>query len=106
MGSSAASTSRSRASSRSRTRRHCSRSWLERRLGARLLDAGPPRAADHMERLDCTGYLAQPERLEQLLAELRDVRAVHGSLVLAEGPPQRSHWAQNVWLEPYRLTVG
>jgi len=59
-----------------------------------------------MERLDCTGYLAQPERLEQLLAELSHVSAVHGSLVLADGPPQPSRWAQNVWLEPYRLSVS
>ena len=58
-----------------------------------------------MERLDLTGYLAQPERLEQLLGELSHVRAVHGSLVLADGPPQTSRWAQNVWLEPYQLTV-
>ncbi|HTV24028.1 MAG TPA: SAM-dependent methyltransferase, partial [Polyangiaceae bacterium] len=58
-----------------------------------------------MERLDCTGYLAQPEQLDRLLGELARVNAVHGSLVLAEGPPQTSRWAQNVWLEPYRLNV-
>jgi 23S rRNA (cytidine2498-2'-O)-methyltransferase len=58
-----------------------------------------------MERLGCTGYLAQPERLEQLLGELTGVLSVHGSLVLAEGPPQPGRWAQNVWLEPYRLSV-
>jgi 23S rRNA (cytidine2498-2'-O)-methyltransferase len=58
-----------------------------------------------MERLDCTGYLAQGERLEQVLAELEGVVAVHGELVLASGPPQTCHWAQNVWLEPYRLSV-
>lgn len=58
-----------------------------------------------MERLDCTGYLAQPEQLDRMLAELSRVSAVHGSLVLAEGPPQRCRWAQNVWLEPYRLSV-
>jgi 23S rRNA (cytidine2498-2'-O)-methyltransferase len=59
-----------------------------------------------MERLDCTGYLAQPERLEQMLGELSRVSAVHGCLALAEGPPQRCRWAQNVWLEPYRLSVS
>ena len=59
-----------------------------------------------MERLDCTGYLAQEERLPQMLAELRDVSAVHGALALAKGPPQTSRWAQNVWLEPYLLNVG
>jgi 23S rRNA (cytidine2498-2'-O)-methyltransferase len=59
-----------------------------------------------MERLDCTGYLAQGDRLEQLLGELSNVSAVHGELVLASGPPQASRWAQNVWLEPYRLNVS
>lgn len=58
-----------------------------------------------MERLDCTGYLAQPEQLERVVGELSRVSAVHGSLVLAEGPPQRCLWAQNVWLEPYLLRV-
>jgi 23S rRNA (cytidine2498-2'-O)-methyltransferase len=59
-----------------------------------------------MERLDATGYLAQPERLDAMLGELARVSAVHGSLVLAEGPPQPCRWAQNVWLEPYRLSVA
>jgi 23S rRNA (cytidine2498-2'-O)-methyltransferase len=59
-----------------------------------------------MERLDATGYLAQPERLEAMLEELTRVSAVHGSLVLAEGPPQPCRWAQNIWLEPYRLNVA
>lgn len=58
-----------------------------------------------MERLDCTGYLAQPDRLEQVLGQLERVRAVHGCLVLADGPPQRCFFAQNVWLEPYLLHV-
>jgi 23S rRNA (cytidine2498-2'-O)-methyltransferase len=58
-----------------------------------------------MERLDCTGYLAQTERLDQMLGELSRVSAVHGGLVLAEGPPQPCRWAQNIWLEPYRLSV-
>lgn len=58
-----------------------------------------------MERLDCTGYLAQPEQLTRMLGELSRVSAVHGSLVLADGPPQPCRWAQNVWLEPYRLSV-
>jgi 23S rRNA (cytidine2498-2'-O)-methyltransferase len=58
-----------------------------------------------MQRLDCTGYLAPEERLDQVVAELRDVQSVHGQLVLAAGPPQQSRWAQNVWLEVYRLNV-
>jgi 23S rRNA (cytidine2498-2'-O)-methyltransferase len=58
-----------------------------------------------MERLDCTGYLAQPERLDPMLGELSRVSAVHGSLVFADGPPQPCRWAQNIWFEPYRLSV-
>ena len=38
-----------------------------------------------MERLDCTGYLAQPERLDQVLAELSRVSAVHGSWSMRAG---------------------
>lgn len=59
-----------------------------------------------MERLEQTGYLAAEERLDLVLGELRDVRAVHGRLVLAAGPPQVCRWAQNVWLEPYQLEVA
>jgi 23S rRNA (cytidine2498-2'-O)-methyltransferase len=58
-----------------------------------------------MHRLDCTGYLAPEDRLDCVVGELRDVTEVHGRLVLAKGPPQASRWAQNVWLEPYRLEV-
>jgi 23S rRNA (cytidine2498-2'-O)-methyltransferase len=58
-----------------------------------------------VERLDATGYLAPEERVERLTSSLARVRAVHGRLVIAEGPPQPCPWAQNVWLEPYRLQV-
>lgn len=58
-----------------------------------------------MQALEQTGYLAAEDRLELVLGELRDVVAVHGRLVLAQGPPQVCRWAQNVWLEPYELTV-
>jgi 23S rRNA (cytidine2498-2'-O)-methyltransferase len=58
-----------------------------------------------MERLDCTGYLAPDEYLERVLDEVKGVSAVHGQLVLAAGPPQPSHWAQNVWREVYQLKV-
>lgn len=58
-----------------------------------------------MQQLDCTGYLAADERVEQVIGSLTGVTAVHGRLVLAAGPPQACPWAQNVWLEPYRLQV-
>ena len=58
-----------------------------------------------MLRLDCTGYLAPEERLERVTESLGRIQAVHGRLVLAEGPPQPCAWAENVWLELYRLQV-
>ncbi|HJL19827.1 MAG TPA: SAM-dependent methyltransferase [Sandaracinaceae bacterium LLY-WYZ-13_1] len=52
-----------------------------------------------------TGYLA-PEGFEAELAEeLGEVRARHGRLMLAPGPPREVAWAQNTWLEPRRLTI-
>ena len=59
-----------------------------------------------MQLLDCTGYLAPEEHLERVVAELKGVSAVHGQLVLAQGPPQPCRWAQNVWLEVYQLNVA
>jgi len=47
-----------------------------------------------------TGYLAPEGFLDELVTELRDVAAVHGRLVLAEGPPRPSAWAANVWNVP------
>jgi 23S rRNA (cytidine2498-2'-O)-methyltransferase len=58
-----------------------------------------------VQRLDCTAYLAPNERLERVTASLSRVQAVHGRLVLAEGPPQPCPWAENLWLEVYRLQV-
>lgn len=58
-----------------------------------------------MERLDATAYLAPEERLDRVTAGLSEVQSVHGQLVLAAGPLQACPWAQNIWLEPYRLSV-
>src|SRR5688572_29859533 len=58
-----------------------------------------------MYRLDQTGYLAPEDRVDLVVNELRDVAAVHGRLVIANGPPQTCRWAQNVWLELYELHV-
>lgn len=46
------------------------------------------------------GYLTTEKFLPELLEELKNVRSVHGSLVLADGPLQSSVWAQNIWLNP------
>lgn len=45
-------------------------------------------------------YLTNAQFLPELLKELKNVRSVHGSLVLTEGPLQNSIWAQQVWLNP------
>lgn len=53
-----------------------------------------------------TGYLAAPGYVDEVIAELGDVVVVHDRLVLAEGPPRPAAWAQNVWFEPLRVTIG
>jgi 23S rRNA (cytidine2498-2'-O)-methyltransferase len=52
-----------------------------------------------------TAYLAADGFLEPLLEELGTVRAVHGLLVLADGPARQAAWAQNIWLDPVLITV-
>lgn len=53
-----------------------------------------------------TGYLAPEGFLADLLHELKDdVRAVHGRLVLAAGPPRPVAWAENLWHAPQTLTI-
>jgi 23S rRNA (cytidine2498-2'-O)-methyltransferase len=47
-----------------------------------------------------TGYLAADGFLPELLAELGEVTAVHGRLVLAEGPRRPAAWTEGVWLDP------
>src|SRR5205814_6809884 len=61
----------------------------------------PPESADHE-----TGYLAPADYVYELTAELGDVSAVHGRLVLAPGPPRPAAWAQNVWYAPQRITIA
>lgn len=52
-----------------------------------------------------TGYLA-PEGFErELEVELGEVRARHGRLLIAPGPPREVAWAQNLWLEPRRVAA-
>ncbi|MBO9666646.1 MAG: hypothetical protein J7501_07505 [Bdellovibrio sp.] len=43
-------------------------------------------------------YLAPEKFLPELQAELKNIVAVHGNLVLTDGPIQNSVWAQNIWL--------
>jgi 23S rRNA (cytidine2498-2'-O)-methyltransferase len=53
-----------------------------------------------------TGYLAADGFVPELVAELGDVAAVHGRLVLAEGPRRPAAWTENVWLEPVKLPAA
>jgi len=52
-----------------------------------------------------TGYLAAPGFEADLAAELGEVIAQHGRLVLAPGPARPAAWAINVWHEPLDLAV-
>jgi 23S rRNA (cytidine2498-2'-O)-methyltransferase len=47
-----------------------------------------------------TAYLAADGFVEDLVAELGEVQAVHGRLVLADGPPRPAAWAANIWFDP------
>ena len=53
-----------------------------------------------------TAYLAAEGFLDELVAELGEVSAVHGRLVLAPGPARDAAWAENVWHAPQRLAVA
>lgn len=53
-----------------------------------------------------TGYLAAPGYVDEVIAELGNVAAVHDRLVFAEGPARPAAWAQNVWFEPLRLPIA
>lgn len=58
-----------------------------------------------MEPVNATGYLAPEGFLDELVTELDAVTAVHGRLVLAEGPPRPVAWVANVWRDPVRLPI-
>ncbi len=56
--------------------------------------------------LGATAYLAPDGFEAELATELGTVRARHGRLLLADGPPRPAAWAQNVWLDPRRAEVA
>ncbi len=53
-----------------------------------------------------TAYLAAAGFEADLRAELGDVAAEHGRLMLAPGPARPVAWAQNIWVEPIRIAAG
>lgn len=52
-----------------------------------------------------TAYLAAPDFVDQLVAELGDVAVVRDRLVFADGAPRDVAWAQNVWHDPVSLQI-
>lgn len=52
------------------------------------------------------GYLAAEGFEAELAHELGGDVEAHGRLLLAPGPPRPAAWAQNVWLEPHRLSIA
>ncbi len=52
------------------------------------------------------GYLAAEDYLDQLVAELDRVQAVHGRLVLAAGALQQPAWALNIWIAPEVIAIA
>lgn len=54
----------------------------------------------------CTAYLAADGFLDDLITELGAVQAVHGRLVLADGPARPAAWAQNIWHDPVLLPIA
>ncbi|MCG3149745.1 MAG: Ribosomal RNA large subunit methyltransferase M [Verrucomicrobiae bacterium] len=50
-------------------------------------------------------YLAADGFVTELLAELGEVSAVHGRLVIAPGPRRPAAWAADVWLNPERIAI-
>jgi len=52
-----------------------------------------------------TGYLAARGYVDDVLAELGDVVAVHDRLIFTSGPPRPAAWAQNVWFDPLRIRI-
>lgn len=53
-----------------------------------------------------TAYLAHPDFVDPLIAELGDVTERYDRLLLAPGPAREVAWAQNIWYEPQRLPIA
>lgn len=55
--------------------------------------------------MDATAYLAHPDFVGELHAELGDVHEQYDRLLVAPGPAREVAWAQNIWHAPKRLRV-
>lgn len=52
-----------------------------------------------------TAYLAAPGFVDEVIDEVGEVVAIYDRLIIAAGSPRPSAWAQNIWLDPVRLSI-
>lgn len=52
-----------------------------------------------------TGYLASEGFVEELRAELGEVSASHGRLLIAPGAPKPVAWVANIWRDPIEIPI-
>jgi 23S rRNA (cytidine2498-2'-O)-methyltransferase len=53
-----------------------------------------------------TGYLAPEGFVDELSAELGEVSARYGRLLISSGPPRPVAWVANVWLDPVEIAIA
>ena len=53
-----------------------------------------------------TGYLAPDGFVEELRAELGEVSASYGRLLISPGAPKPAAWAANLWLDPVEMPIA
>ena len=53
-----------------------------------------------------TGYLAPEGFVDELGAELGEVSARYGRLLISPGAPKPAAWAANIWLDPLELRIA
>ncbi|HLJ22402.1 MAG TPA: hypothetical protein VKU84_19495, partial [Stellaceae bacterium] len=53
-----------------------------------------------------TAYLAPDGFVDELGAELGEVTARHGRLLISSGAPKPVAWVANVWLEPIEIGIA
>ncbi len=53
-----------------------------------------------------TGYLAPEGFVAELAAELGEVSASYGRLLISSGPPKPVAWTANIWLDPIAIPIA
>ena len=59
-----------------------------------------------MNEVRATGYLAPEGFLEELRAELGEVSASYGRLLISPGAPKPTAWIANLWLDPVEIPIA